>query len=338
MSRAASFAERWARNNLTRKATEEELTVLSLFFSTCNGDEMAAARRARRYYKARGPGGLTELWHGGHPDDEDILASCQDTYIVPLETRSVGGRRLTLIQLPASPGADTHDCGNCVLSAKALLRRWLMILDVRLREDPTPGEEMVFIDVANLQLSHVKDHFIGSYWKDFVQCIKSAHPFKFSEVHMINTKRMSTLMSFLMLHIGLYSWGRKKITLHPIAKDINKTMDIDYYPVEALPNEYGGKAGAMKYLNDEWTKKILSNSKWLEAEKTRFYNTELKLEQNAQSRHRSVVRLHGTNKESYDMITRTHSCRSLNRQEDLDEGTYGAYRTLKVQANCDFIV
>lgn len=78
MSPAASFAERWARDNLIRKATPDELVVLNLFPITCEGDEVEAAKRARRYYKARGPGGLTELWHKRHPDDDDILSSCQD--------------------------------------------------------------------------------------------------------------------------------------------------------------------------------------------------------------------------------------------------------------------
>lgn len=78
MSPAASFAERWARDNLSREATVSELQVLRLFPITCDGDEAEASKRARRYYKARGPGGMTELWHKRRPDDDDILSSCQD--------------------------------------------------------------------------------------------------------------------------------------------------------------------------------------------------------------------------------------------------------------------
>lgn len=78
MAPAASFGERWARDNLARRASPEEIKILNLFPSTCGGDETEAINRARRYYKARGPGGLTELWHKRNPDDEDILSSCQD--------------------------------------------------------------------------------------------------------------------------------------------------------------------------------------------------------------------------------------------------------------------
>ncbi|KAL4707240.1 hypothetical protein ACJJTC_008321 [Scirpophaga incertulas] len=329
MSRAASFAERWARDNLSRVPSDAELTILSLFPTTCDGDEAEASKRARRYYKARGPGGLG-LWHKRYPDDEDILSSCQDAYIVPLRARSVGGRRLTLVRLPAPTALDRP------LSAKALLSRWLMILDIRLREDPTPGEEVVFIDVTDLQPSHVKNHFRGSYWKDFVWCMKTTYPLRFSEVHVINTHRLKT-MSLLLLHIGLYPWRRKVITIHSNAEEINQAMGLDYFPTEGLPYEYGGKAGAMKDLNDEWTKKLLSNSKWLQSEERKFYETELNPEPDARSRHRSAVRLRGSNG-SYDMLTRTHSCRSLHRHEDVEEGTYGAYRTLKVQSDCGFYV
>lgn len=42
----------------------------------------------------------------------------------------------------------------------------------RLREDPTPGEEVIFIDVSDLQPAHIKNHFRGTYWKDFVWCMK----------------------------------------------------------------------------------------------------------------------------------------------------------------------
>ncbi|KAL0867920.1 hypothetical protein ABMA27_008596 [Loxostege sticticalis] len=330
MSRAASFAQRWAQDNLTRNPSDDELMILNLFPLTCDGDENEATRRARRYYKARGPGGLIDLWHKRHPDDEDILSSCQDAYIVPLRARSVGGRRMTLVRLPAPMAMDRP------LSAKALLSRWLMILDIRLREDPSPGEEVVFIDVSDLQPSHVKNHFRGTYWKDFVWCMKTAYPLRFTEIHVINTQRLKT-MSLLLLHIGLHPWKRKVLHIHSKAEEINQAMGFDYFPPEGLPHEYGGKAGAMKDLNDEWTKKLLSNSKWLQSEERKFYDTELKPEPNARTRHRSAVRLRASNG-SYDMITRTHSCRSLHRHDDFDEGTYGAYRTLKVTSDSDFYV
>ncbi|CAH0713570.1 unnamed protein product, partial [Brenthis ino] len=319
MSPAASFGERWARDNLTRPVSDEEIAILNIFPITSEGNEVDASKRARKYYTARGPGGLSDLWHRRHPDDEDILSSCQDVYIVPLRARSVGGKRMTIVHLPA-PTAQERP-----LSAKALLARWLMILDIRLREDPTPGEEVVFIDVSDLQPSHLKNHFRGSYWKDFVWCMKSVYPIKFSEVHIINTYRLKT-MSLVLLHLGLYPWRRKIIQLHSDAEQIN-TMSADYFPPEGLPYEYGGKAGAMKDLNDEWTKKLLLNSKWLQLEERKFYETELKPEIK-RTRHKSTVRL--TRTSSYDMLTRTHSCRSLHRQDDLDEGTQGAYRILKV--------
>ncbi|KAF9807482.1 hypothetical protein SFRURICE_001087 [Spodoptera frugiperda] len=260
MSPAASFAQRWARDNLTREASPEELVVLGLFPITCEGNEAEAAKRARRY-------------------------------IVPLRSRSLGGRRVTLVRLPAHSALDRP------ISAKALLSRWLMILDIRLREDPTPGEEVIFIDVADLQPAHIKSHFRGTYWKDFVWCMKTAYPLRIAEVHVINTQRLKT-MSLLLLHIGLYPWRRKVVQLH-----------------------------------DEWTKKLLSNSKWLQKEERKFYDTDLKPEGRARTRHRSAVRtLRGSNG-SYDMVTRTHSCRSLHRHDDLDEGTHGAYRTLKVTSD-----
>lgn len=326
MSPAASFAERWARDNLTRDATSDELVVLNLFPVTCEGNEAEATKRARRYYTARGPGGLTDLWHKRHPDDEEILSSCQDVYIVPLRCRSASGRRMTLLRLPAPTAQDTS------LSAKALLARWLMILDIRLREDPTPGEEIIFLDVADLQPAHIKNYFRGAYWKNFVWCMKNAYPLRISEVHIINTQRLKT-MSLLLLHIGLYPWRRKVVQRHGNSDSVEDALGSDRFPVEALPYEYGGKAGAMKDLNDEWTKKLLSNSKWLQAEERKFYETDLKPEVKARMRHRSAVRGLRGNIASYDMVTRTHSCRSLHRHDDLDEGLYGAYRTFKVASD-----
>lgn len=84
MSPAASFGVRWARDNLTREATEDEIQALNIFPVTCDGDEVEASKRARRYYTARGPGGLTELWHKRHPDDDEILSSCQDTSVTKM--------------------------------------------------------------------------------------------------------------------------------------------------------------------------------------------------------------------------------------------------------------
>ncbi|CAH0402860.1 unnamed protein product [Chilo suppressalis] len=325
MSKAASFAERWARGNLTRQASQGELAVLNLFLSTCSGDDMEAAKRARRYYQARGAGGM-QLWHERQPDDEDILSNCQDVYIVPLRAKSVGGRRLTMIRLPAPTAMDKP------LSVKAFISRWLMILDIRLKEDPTPGEEIVFVDVRNLRPSLMKNYYKSSYWKDFARCLKATYPMKFSEVHVINAQRLK-FMSLFMLCIGLYPWSRKLITCHSKVGDINQALGLDYFPTDGLPFEYGGKAGAMKDLNDEWTKKLLSNSKWLQAEARRFYKTELKPGPYTKTRHRNAVQLRFSNS-SYDMITRTHSCKSLYCNDDFDEGTHGAYRTIKVHTSC----
>ncbi|CAK1541782.1 unnamed protein product [Leptosia nina] len=314
MSSAASFSERWALDNLTRKASVDEISNLDLILSTCDGDETEAAKRARKYYTARGPGGLTELWHQRRPDDEDILSSCQDIYIVPLRAPSASGRRLTFIRLPAPSTL------NRPLSAKALLARWLMILDIRLREDSTPGEEVVIIDVCDLQPAHLKNHFRGTYWKDFAWCMKAAYPLRFSEIHIINTQKLKTV-SLLLLHISLYPWRNKVI--HATAEGIRHVMGVDYFPPEGLPHEYGGKAGAMKDLNDEWTKKLLLNSKWLQSEERKYYHTELKPEKR---RRKSSIR-NLLSVSSYD-ISRSQSCKSLDI--DLYEGPQGAYRTLKV--------
>ncbi|KAG7303297.1 hypothetical protein JYU34_011780 [Plutella xylostella] len=331
MKAAASFGERWAREHLTRPITDEELVILDLFPSTCGGDAGEAGQRARRYYQARGPAGLAELWHNRCPDDEEILSSCQDAYIVPLKARSVGGRRITIVRMPAPTALDRP------LSAKALLARWLMILDIRLREDPTPGEEVVFIDVCDLQPAHLKNHFRGTYWKDFHQLMKNTYPLRFASVHVINTHRLKT-MSLLLLHIGLYPWRRTVVQKHADGDQINHVMGLDHFPEEGLPYEYGGKAGSMKDLNDEWTKKLLTNSKWLHTEERKYYHTELKPEVKTRTRHKSAVRNLRSSIGSYNMITRTHSCRSLHAHDDLDEGLYGAYRTLKISYDRDFYV
>ncbi|KPJ05913.1 hypothetical protein RR46_00331, partial [Papilio xuthus] len=211
------------------------------------------------------------------------------------------------------------------------------LLSIRLREDPSPGEEVVFIDVCDLQPSHLKNHFRGSYWKDFVWLMKTAYPLRFSEVHIINTHRLKT-MSLLLLHVGLYPWRRKVVQVHSNADQINHIMGVDYFPPEGLPHEYGGKAGAMKDLNDEWTKKLLSNSTWLQLEERKYYNTELIPEIRTRTRHRSAVRAMRGAIGSYDMITRTHSCKSLNRHDDVEEGAHGAYRTLKVKSDKNLYV
>lgn len=77
---------------------------------------------------------------------------------------------------------------------------------------------------------------------------QSAYPIRFTEIHVINTHRLKT-MSLLLLHIGLYQWRRKFVYIHGDTGHINEVMGVDFFPVEALPHEYGGKAGTMKDLN-----------------------------------------------------------------------------------------
>lgn len=68
-------------------------------------------------------------------------------------------------------------------------------------------------------------------------------------------------MSLLLLHIGLYPWRRKVVQIHANDEQINHAMGLDYFPVEGLPYEYGGKAGAMRDLNgkDFWNFTYYSN-------------------------------------------------------------------------------
>ncbi|GBP00827.1 hypothetical protein EVAR_77021_1 [Eumeta japonica] len=308
----ASFGERWVKENLTRAATAEEIAVLNLMLWTCQGNQEEAALRARRYYKARAPGGLSDLWQQRQPDDEEILSSCQDAYIVPLKGLSVGKRRLTLIRLPAPTALDRP------IAARAFLARWLMIMDIRLHEDSSPYEEIVIIDVRDLQPSHFKSHFKGSFWKDFVHCMRMIYPRKFLEVHIINVQHLKTI-PLLLLHIGLYPWRRKIVQVHAHSENINKVMGVDFYPIEQLPIEYGGKAGTMKDLNDEWTAKLLENARWLQSEEKKFYTTEMKPEIKQRVKHKSNVKNLGGRQGSYDMLTRTHSCATLHKHEDFDE-------------------
>ncbi|KOB76020.1 Alpha tocopherol transfer protein, partial [Operophtera brumata] len=212
------------------------------------------------------------------PHELNILGLFSTTCSGDEEEAAGRARRYYSARGPAPTALDRP------LSTKALLARWLMILDL-----------------SELQPSHLKNHFKGNYWKDFISCMKNAYPLRFTEIHIINTERLKTI-SLLLLHIGMYPWRRKMVYFH------------------------GGAD-----LIDEWTKKLLSNSKWLQSEERKFYNTDLKPEIKTRTRHRSVMRTLKPNG-SYDMITRTHSCKSLNR-DDLDDGMYGAYRTLKITSD-----
>lgn len=64
--------------------------------------------------------------------------------------------------------------------------------------------------------------------------------------------------------MGFLPWKRTVVQIHG-GDQINEVMGLDFFPVEGLPYEYGGKAGAMKDLNGEWfilhsPKNILSSS------------------------------------------------------------------------------
>lgn len=82
----------------------------------------------------------------------------------------------------------------------------------------------------------------------FLHNFQVAYPLRIAEVHVINTHRLKT-MSLLLLHLGLYPWRRKVVQLHNSADSIEDALGADRLPIDGLPYEYGGRAGAMKDLN-----------------------------------------------------------------------------------------
>ncbi|KRF80753.1 alpha-tocopherol transfer protein isoform X8 [Drosophila virilis] len=214
-------------------------TLLRRFLHTTRGDVAAAQRLLQLNYAMRNK----------HPqifiDRDPMDASCQQLLqvadLVPLPGLTPENNKLLFYRL------IDHDADKFNFTAG--IKVFFMVADCRFATETdgrlSDGEIPIF-DMAGYTLRHLTKTVLSSL-RVYMKFVQEAHPVRLKEVHVLNCpsyldKVLTVVKPFIKSEVF------KLIHFHLP----NADTPYKHFPRDMLPEEYGGSAGKMSHLKQQW--------------------------------------------------------------------------------------
>ncbi|KAI5725187.1 hypothetical protein M8J77_012235 [Diaphorina citri] len=202
---------------------------------------------------------VPEFFANRDPTSPELQETMKQVHVPPMPGLTPNGRRVIIMR-----ASDLDQ----VLSADAAtgMKLVLMIGDIRLKEESVgvAGDVYVF-DAAIATPQNFAAHiakFTPTLIKKFLICVQEAYPVKLKEIHIINASGIvDTIINLVKPFIK--EKIRNRIVVHADMESLYKSI-----PKDVLPEEYGGYAGDIKTINEQWMKKIESYRDWFKEQET----------------------------------------------------------------------
>lgn len=187
---------------------------------------------------------------------------------------------LDIADMPPLPGLTPNGCRVVCLRAVERenmpenvahgMKVAMMIGDLRLKMEEVGVAGDVYILDATAATPAQFAKFTPSLVKKFLICVQEAYPVRLKEIHVVN---ISPLVDKIMTFVKpfLKEKIRDRIFLHSNLEDLYK-----YVPKEMLPSEYGGAAGPIKDISEQWRNKLKENTQWFKEQESSKANESLR--------------------------------------------------------------
>ncbi|XP_066581713.1 alpha-tocopherol transfer protein-like [Prorops nasuta] len=224
----------------------DDARLLKFLFG-CKNSVERCKQILERYFSVRTA--LPEFFAVRDPLANDIQKCFKsiDYFVLPSLTKE--GHRVTILRLK-----DTSIENFCL---KSITRRILMVLDMRILEEPCLSNIMI-LDLKGFTAAHfAKCSPTQTLVRKAMLAVQDSMPLRLTRVHYLNAPAFigSVLNIFypllkekLIQKFRIHTGGGED--LHP------------YIERDILPFEYGGKAGSFAELNESWKKKLEKNRDW----------------------------------------------------------------------------
>lgn len=180
----------------------------------------------------------------------------------PLPGLTPNGRRVVVLR-----SSDKDFIPNNVADAMKIT---MMIGDLRLAEEKVGVAGDVYILDASVASPAHFAKFTPAIVKKFLICVQEAYPVKLKEVHIINVSPIvDTIVNFVKPF--LKEKIRDRIHIHSSLEEL-----YNFVPKTMLPSEYGGDAGSVKDLNEQWRAKLKENTAWFKEQEASKANETLR--------------------------------------------------------------
>ncbi|XP_071570703.1 alpha-tocopherol transfer protein-like [Temnothorax nylanderi] len=220
---------------------------LERFLFNCKNSIERCKLILERYYTVRTS--LPEFFAARDPLSQDIQECFNtiDHFVLPSLTEE--GYRVTIFRL--------RDPDMEKFSVQAIVRRVLMLLDIRLLEEVCLSNIFV-VDFENFSMAHIAKFIpTQSIVRRAMLAIQGSMPYRLAGVYFLHAP------SFISNSINIfYPLLKEKLTqkfyiFNGGGEELHAHLNKDI-----LPNEWGGKAGTFRELNAAWQEKIEKARDW----------------------------------------------------------------------------
>ncbi|EGI59705.1 Alpha-tocopherol transfer protein-like protein, partial [Acromyrmex echinatior] len=207
---------------------------------------------------------LSEIFCNRDPFEEKSLRQTfKTTAVFPLNELTKDGYIMIFSTLLDSD-PSFYDYNNC-------MKKTMMLFDIQLLNGTNDGYVFIF-DVGKLSFGHVM-RMNPLDIKKHLYYLQEAMPIRLKAIHILNaTPAMELCMNIAKAFM-------KNELIDIIHFHLSLESISEYIPVDALPNEIGGKAGSTLKLAEIQLKKLEDNREWfLLDELTKRVNEALRID------------------------------------------------------------
>ncbi|GAB0091091.1 hypothetical protein DMENIID0001_058940 [Sergentomyia squamirostris] len=237
----------WIRkqNHLTARMDDQFLIA---FLRGCKYSLQRAKDKIDMYYTIRTA--IPEFFIDRDPQNKKLLEVLRLGLSLPLPIpNEENGSRILLVKQGAYDPAK--------ISVVDVLKVSYMITDYMIWEDDncTVAGQTILVDLQGLSFGHLTQ-VTPTLLKKMTSSIQEAYPIRQKGMHFINPMPGFESL-FKIFHGFLSEKMKKRIFVHGSLEDLHK-----YIPKSLLPAEYGGNAGPVQQIIDDWTDKLLARRDW----------------------------------------------------------------------------
>ncbi|XP_015585582.1 alpha-tocopherol transfer protein-like [Cephus cinctus] len=220
---------------------------LEKFLFGCKNSVERCKHMLERYFSARTA--LPEFFAARDPLSNDIQECCDAVQYFLLPSLTKEGHRVTILRLA--------DYALERFSIQAIARRILMVMDTRLVEEVCLSNIMIF-DLKGFTAGHfAKCSPTQSIVRHAMLATQDSMPLRLTRVHYLNAP------AFIGNILAIFYPLLKEKLIQKFRVHTGDGEELyPYIEKEILPEEWGGKAGSFKELNDAWRNKIEKNRDW----------------------------------------------------------------------------
>ncbi|KAM7347102.1 alpha-tocopherol transfer protein [Cochliomyia hominivorax] len=221
---------------------------LKRFIYSMYGDLEGAKRLLELNFKLRNK--HDHIFLQRDPLDEGSQKLLQTADLIPLPGKTPDNYKLLIYRL------IDHDADKFNFTDS--IKVFFMMADCRfaIDDEDVDGEIPIF-DMSGYSLRHLTKTVLSSL-RIYMKFVQEAHPVRIKQIHVLNSpsyldKVLTVIKPFIKSEVF------KLIRFHVP----NSDTPYEYFPLDMLPNEYGGKAGSLKDLKTFWLDKLQEKRDYL---------------------------------------------------------------------------